>query len=363
MDRLWLAWWALLPAVAFAPWPNLAAFPSGRLSWAAWALAAACLGMADSRPGRTVSFKTGSLILLGLFLIQMATVLPSMIWTDWSLAWETRAAFGASVCSAAIILFGTASALRHSPKVHGYIAKYAFWALTVNLAAHFLTQLTPLRFWYTAQAPGGFFHHLNAWAGACAIAFPILMQAGRLSVAPALAGLVLAGSACAWTAALSSYVIGKLKMGKLASATLSTCAVLISFMLIVRPERFFEMVNIRLRTWLAVSEAILSNPRGIGFGQLSYSAIVRSHSTGQILPHAGSDFLDVILKAGWISAPVLAWIVWRAFSGTKSDGLSLALLTAAILFCVQSSLSVPHVGILAWGAWMAWKIKNNEEVA
>lgn len=359
MGGWWLAWWVGLAFAPLVPWLNQTVVASGRLSWAAWALAAACLSLLEETPRRRLPLGAGAALIFLAFLLQLTVILPTVRWVQWTYAWETVAAFGSVVCWMIPVVWGTQAALRHSPRIDRLLPAGLFLLLSFNLAVWIATTFFGFRWWYFAENPGGAFQNATVWAGFCAVSLPLLWAWKRWAALPAVAGLLIGQSFFAYLALAAGILWGFRKRRGIFLSVAAAVVFLAAFRILAFPGKEFAVNNVgyRIHTWAAVVKTIIHNPFGIGFSPDSFMAVARSAS-GPILPHAASDVLRCVLDMGWGIIPLFGWIAWRGVKRLGDDSFSVSIVVFSVLSCVQSSLSIPPIGMLAWAVWMAWRIRE-----
>lgn len=303
----------------------------------------------------------GAALLLLAFVLQMTVVLPTIRWVEWTRAWETVAAFGSSVCWMVPVIWGTSAILRNSPPVHLKVPKVLFWILLANLLAFLALKGMGWAWWYYAEDPGGFMPNRIVWASFSAICLPILLEWRPWAWIPAAFGILFGASSCAYLA-LAMGALWRIRNERKAAALFALAVLLLAVIrILLIPLGKFVSWNglIRIHTWIAVVKVILTHPFGIGFAIEPYREALKS-SPWPILPHPASELLRLCLIFGWWIIPLIVWTVRRGMVRLKEDGLSCALVVAFALGCVQSSINVPHLGILVWALWMAWRIREAE---
>lgn len=347
---MWALWWLGLFAVPVIQWPSLSMMASARMTWALWCVVLGISSAWRASPRRYVAVPWLGCWLLGLGLRQLVLVFPSVIWVPWTQAWETVATCSSVWCWWVAIGWGTLTLLRESPRLD--LAPALHGALWVNLVAAGL-QVTGLwSRWLWWENVGGLLQNSTIWGAWCALSLPVLYGYRKGYALPALLGLLCAHSTSAWLAAGCGW-------WWLHGRTLRPWHVLAIGAGIVGSKwalGITTLTSLRLGTWVAVLPALWRHPWGIGWGELTFRQVV--HAPWPILPHASSDLLRLPLEAGWWVLPLVAYGLWAFADADDHSPLGASLVTAGVLACVQTSLSLAAIGVLAWALWIQWWISR-----
>ena len=339
---------------------------SCRLSWALWAIAAGAIGTFSGHR-RNCRLDLIGVVIAVVGLRQLLLYFPQVVWVEWTQAWETVATFSSVFCWLSVIAWGTVTIVRQGVRIRPWIAPALFGLLCVNLAAAMLQKYGVWTRWSWHETTGGLFMNATTWAAWSAISIPLLLGWRKWAVLPALAGILLSASASAWAALGAAFILSRRKLWVLAIIP----AVIAVVLLQERSDLASTNASIRVTTWSAVSTAIVLNPEGIGWGFGSYQralAPIVEGRTGMwdepgkniVLPHPASDVLLVVLRLGWVVIPVLAFLAFWFSRRLGRDPLSTSIAVAFILACIQTSLSIPQVGFLAWVLLCGWFIERSE---
>lgn len=360
----WAVLWCTLPMAFLVQWPHWSAAQSTSLNWAAWAAAAGALSFLEPFPKRSSRFPLFSLLILGIALRYLADILPTLIYTEWTSAWGTIAAFGSGACWLAVVLFGTVSVVRNSPSISIWLPKALFGFISSAVLLVILHELKIYSFWKIAENPGGFLPTSHILADICALSVPILISWQWWAVLPALLGIILAKSLTAMVGLLAGMVWLAYKdfKGNRNVIRFGLYFVFISaagFMARTSLQSFYQLLSLRFYTWLAATLAILRNPLGIGMDSISYYENVVNKTHFRILPHSASDVLNTLLYSGWIGFPILGYLLYRGFKHLGSDARSASIVITFAMCCFARTVGFPQVALVAWVVWIAWKIENS----
>lgn len=368
----WYVWWTCGLLVPFVQLHATSVEDSGWIAFALWALAAGWLALWT--PVRR-NIKLGWLAVLVLvWLIHPLLVSwPALQRSEWIDAWGLLARVTASGCFAFALAWGTASVLRHSPRVGVGLAVALCALLSANfwfqhLQAH---EIWSRWIWNEKADLGGLFSSRTVSSAWAVIALPILLgQRGwrKLLALPVLYGVVIGGRTTVFVALITWIVWRCWPWVRRYPGRVGIALVVFVLAWFWRVESFGDMVHAtlpRLATWPVILRAIASHPLGIGWNPLAYFEIIRT-SPHAIMGHPSSSLLAWTLAGGWALGTMVVWMVgWTWKRLRRDDGFSGALVVCTVLMLIQRTLAQAQVGALAWAVWCLWSLERSthEQVA
>lgn len=373
-----MAWWLFMPACVLIQWPGRTVLFGTSVNWAVWAALGGFLSFMDTSVPRGIK----SAVPLGLFLaavlIYIVRVLPPLSALGWMEASGPIFAFGSVAVWITFVVFGTMAALRYCPNFSKRLAPALFYLHLLNAAVFFAHILDLYHFWKYSENPGGFLPRVGIWAAWGALSLPILWAWSpwkvtawgrtfnpRFAAWPAILPILWANSAtaCASLFCAGLWIVVFRRESRRGALLFLLAATALFGLALCRVPAYmiFAMIELRLATWLAALSAIASHPFGMGWSPITYDTWMKANWGRVVLPSCASDVLNVVLQNGWVAIPFLAWGVVMAKRTLTAKPLDLALLIAMFYACFQRSLSIAHIGILAWAIWLFWRIDRHEE--
>lgn len=368
----WRVWWALGLLVPFVQLHATSVEDSGWVAFALWALAAGWLSL-WTPVQRNLKLGWLAVLVLAWLVHPLVVSWPILERSEWIDAWGLLSRVTASGCFAFALAWGTASALRHSPRIGIGLAFVLCAVLSVNLwFQHLQTHEVWSRWIWNEKADlGGLFSSRTVSSAWCVIALPLLIAQTRwrkLLALPALYGVAASGRTTVFVALavwLAWSVWPWVKRRPWVGGLSLTGFALAWFW---RVESIGDMIHgslPRLATWPVILRAIVTHPLGIGWNPIAYFEII-SASAHPIMGHPSSGLLAWTLAGGWALGAVVVWMIgWTWTRLRQDDGFSGSLVVCTVLVFIQRTIAQAQVGVLAWALWCLWRIERSkhEQVA